>query len=504
MKKRVKVLLLGLFICLATIFWETPQAMATPNMQRNVVVVSGEGTTIVNELQKRYNLASEFQSATGDRTQEVDTANILYVDAEATGKSEIIGNKKVQTALERGIPIVISKPSAQLTTSIAGVGSDALASIIVQGKGRYAYLWEISDADNEIDSALLEFQTVEETSEESEQESGIIDISASTGEALTKKELAEALVSVLEKTDIIENHLAELALNSWASTDDIPPNRMWSVYEDFEWQQRELSDPSGEQSKTQTPRFRISATFRLLAADQPVKKKVLRISVGGVGFEPFQSGEGLIRNDTKHRGWAQAMTYVQFTPNSNFPGSIEDYVPVNEADVVSISSGFDWSIGLEASDPPSVSFSYSKSSTNTKQSKDFRTLTESLGDNGMLFYHNAYMVDGDTTIDARNLFASEWNDDMSKMFYDSIDGKRVRAWPTLSLQLLKPNSETVWYADSTENSTSSINIQAVQGLVYAYTKIKSDIIHSDRHIISFQLPRSKDSLINYSFVTYNP
>ena len=64
--------------------------------------------------------------------------------------------------------------------------------------------------------------------------------------------------------------------------------------------------------------------------------------VGGVGFEPVSSGQSLIRDNTKHRGWAQSVTYIEFKPTSDIFGRVQDYVPINTANDVTVTAGFSW------------------------------------------------------------------------------------------------------------------------------------------------------------------
>ncbi|SCY18720.1 hypothetical protein [Desulfoluna spongiiphila] len=408
-------------------------------------------------------------------------------------------------ALERGVPIIIESPTAQLLTELTGCGAEKVeAALIVQGKGRFFYSVSYMDPSatskecGVVQTEIPEDQRGNGEEEAIQQESPL---PTATTTEITDDRLETRLVEDLGDMESVNRKLETLQNDPFQQS-DIPDNRKWSHIWESDWINNVKNDPSEEQqNKTQKLRFRYSTTFKLLAADEPAKVKILNTVVGGFGFDPVPGGEQMIRNDHKHRGWAQSVTAVEFNPVDDALGFIQDYVPINQANSVTISAGYSWDIGFTGGGGPegpegSLSFSYGQNASHTKESKDFRTLTESRGDNGIIFYHNANIVGGDTEINALNLFDEEyWNSDMAKFFYFNFpNGERVRGWPSLSTQLLKPDSECVWYAKADETRTAVIDYYGHQGINYFYTKSYNNTNHFDKSIRHARISLTMDTV----------
>jgi hypothetical protein len=444
------------------------------NMKQNLIVKGKQDSELGKSIGSAYSISSEFVITKGARTTEVNKNNLLLIDPASLDESKIFNEPDVLTALEHGIPVVIIEPTATLLTGLTGFGIEGTdAAIIVKGKGPYYYSTTYMKAGNDSTEVKTLFAECtnpgeEELAPEPEIHSNLV--------AFEKIDLPKKLLEQLNNLDEVELILNDLAQSAWQQ-DDIPANRRWSHYWSMEdWKSIVLSDPSGEQTKTQTARFRFTTVFSLLAANTPVQKKIVNISVGGTGFEPFGSGQSLIRDNTKHRGWAQSMTFTEFVPQGNEFGNIEAYQPNNTADAVTITTGYSWDIGFTGGAGPegpsgSVSFSYSQNASSSIATKDFETKAETLGNAGMRFYHNCHVVGGDTIIDATQLFANSWNSTMGKMFYYHFpQGDRVRSWPGLARTLLMPGSECVWYAKPDENGIGTMSFGGNQGLNYCYSK----------------------------------
>ncbi len=444
-------------------------------MNQKLVVLGDAKTALGSALMESFEQASSLTEASkGDAS--VDKSQILFIDSGFEG-NKIDSSDQVTAALRSGTPIVINEPSSDLLLSLSGLGVDgAEAALIVKGKRNAyfvkTYMGEGEQAETITNATLSKSeppQGEEEAPSENDIESETVpeDTDSTT---LVMKDLSE-LSSIDEKL----NQMRALK----TADDSLPENRHWSTFWEMDWLNKVLSDPSGEKKKTQTARFRFTTIFDLLAANTPVKKKVFNSIVGGTGFEPVKSDESMIRNDNKHRGWAQSVTYIEFNPQDNKFGNIQDYVPVNSADDVSITAGYSWSIGFTGGGSGkgpegSVSFSYSQDSSHTISTKDFRTLAKSVGNAGLRFYHNTHVVGGDTIVDPLGFGfdgSSGFTKEMEKMFYYHFpDGDRVRSWPSLSRELLKPDSSCIWYADSNQNGVGKIDIKAFQGLNYFYSK----------------------------------
>ncbi|MEM0575383.1 hypothetical protein [Flavobacterium polysaccharolyticum] len=419
-----------------------------------------------------------FVISNGVRSKQVNVSNVLFVDVNSEDESKVSNEIELKTSLTNGIPIVINEPSANLLKNLTGFGVDGCeAAIIIKGKGNYFYTRTFMKANFDIEqvkTATMQIQEVrkdeneEERTSEPEVHSNLV--------SYEEINLVEAVLEGLKNIAEIESILDALGNSSWQN-ESVPQNRKWSNYWAMDsWKSMVLNDPSEETSKTQTARFRFTCTFSLLAANKPAKVKIFNVSVGGTGFEPMIAGQSLIRDNNKHRGWAQSLTSVEFLPTSNEFGNIESYLPINTAKEVTVSTGYSWDIGFSggvSAEGPSgeVSFSYSENKSSSISNLDFETLTESEGDNGMRFYHNCHIVGGDTSVNPKEMFGSEWTKMMGKMFYYHFpDGDRVRSWPNLSKSLLKPGCECVWYAKSTASKTGVIKFGATQGLNYFYSK----------------------------------
>lgn len=439
--------------------------------ERRLVTISGGDSALRRVLESRFKGAEAF-AGEGYPAGKVNAANVLYLDAAAAGPEKMSGDTRVQEAVARRIPIVVDRPTPELLMALGGIGVAARAAVLTPWSGRLCHVMSLHDEGSvEVGGATMEVAPEEggDVKEAGDEplEPAKPSLQEEPGPATpwTDEEAAAAVVEALSGLDEVEARLAAAAADP-RMADEVPDNRKWAHLIDLRWREQTLSDPSGEQpGKRQTARFRISATYHLLAADEPVRRKVLNISVGGAGFEP---GYPLIRNDDKHRGWAQALTQVKFEPLDGDFGHVEDFVPANTSDQVSVVSGYQWQIGLQGD---KVGFNYSANTSHTKQTQDFRTLTGSVGSAGMVFWHNAYMVGGDTQIDARRLFEVGWNDEKRKLFYTRFPGTlHVRSWPGLATQLLKPDSETVWYTPERQAQVGYLLLEGLQGLVYAWVK----------------------------------
>jgi hypothetical protein len=463
-------------------------------MKRNLIVLSNQSSPLRTALEGVHSLSSDYIIQESARTTQVDPENVLFIDANSFAESKIISLAPVKTALHKGIPIVITGASSTLLTALTGFGVEGTrAVIIVKGNGRIFYSKTFMVSDSSAESLGTESMLIPEDRRGEDRTDNISvakDIHPVV--SLVEYDLPQSVIEDLGKLDEVESILENLAKSSW-NDESIPENRKWHHYWEPCWQSVQLTDPSYEQKdRKQNPNFMCSCTFRLIAADDPVKKKVFKVSVGGTGFAPCIDGETLIRYDTHHRGWAQSLTYVEFEPTGNEFGYIEMHLPTNTATEVSVMTQHTWgatfSGGGSAEGPEgSLSFTYQDSTGSTINSTDFSTSIERKGEAGMRFYHNAHVVGGDTFVDpidfgffgmGNNPYTSltnssdRWTDEMYKMFYkhNAFANHLVRTWPSLSLNLLSPGAECVWYADWTETREGKMKFGAAQGLNYFWHK----------------------------------
>jgi hypothetical protein len=130
------------------------------------------------------------------------------------------------------------------------------------------------------------------------------------------------------------------------------------------------------------------------------------------------------------------------------------------------------------------------------------------GNWGMCFFQNTYIVGGDTIVDPRyfgfnNLVSqSGWTSEMGKMFYEHISGRRVRSWPDLSRQLVKPDSECVYYSSSTQTGTGQMIVTGGQGMNYFYKKTNWVGVVT-QHCSHAWLERTTQFTVDFGSVHYN-
>ena len=181
------------------------------------------------------------------------------------------------------------------------------------------------------------------------------------------------------------------------------------------------------------------------------------------------------------------------------------HIPFNTANQVSVTSGYSWSIGFSVGAGPdgpegSLSFGYSENHSHTKSTQDFRTLTESVEENSIHFYHQVHIVGGDTIIqDARKLTRgantpdSNWPPEKWQMF----DGRNVREWPSLSMELIKPDCECVWYAQPDTTGEHIMSIIQRQYLNYCFSRSGTP------HTFHSMRGNFVNMHVNYDNVNYN-
>lgn len=472
---------------------------------RKLVILGDNKSTLSQTLQTSYSLTTEIEGLSSLRSAHVDPSQLLYIDAISCSAPDITLNHMVVTALRQGTPIILNSPNSKTLTDLTGFGLDNIeAALVVKGNGHLFYVKTYSKVQSSEITIGKEACLSSDNQLESDIDRDTLPDYEPSLTSLVELNPNEQIIQDLEDIALIESQLTGLKESGWQQ-DSIPENRQWSLYWDMEWRSHVLTDPSDETKNTQTARFKFTTTFNLLAANSPVKKKVFSTIVGGVGFEPLTSGQKMIRNDTSHRGWAQSMTYIEFKPTDDNFGTMENYVPINTANQVTVTAGFSWDIGFtaggDASGPSGdVSFSYSQNESHSISTTDFKTKAESIGNNGMRFYHNAHIVGGDTTVDPVYFgFTDEgWTDQMDKMFYYHFpDGDRVRSWPSLSRELLKPDSQCVWYANSNKTDLAKLEIHGCQGLNYFYKK------KGWRYCSHLALDKRDTVTIDFNKVTYD-
>ncbi|MCH9651805.1 MAG: leukocidin/hemolysin toxin family protein [Deltaproteobacteria bacterium] len=464
-------------------------------MKRNLVVLGESKSDLASKITDHFQVSEKLEVDEKRRgTRQVDPANVLFVDTPSFGESNVKENSQVRTAMENGVPIVVAGITADLQRDLIGCGAaDSEAVLIVKGVGPIYYCKSYSRQDamaSEARSILLDLESKQITRKAS-------GAPAASG-ALPS--LAEAVLEDLRDLKEAEERLQALS-DSPFQRDAVPDNRKWTLYYTFPWTSVVKDDPYGEYSGTQDLRYHFSVTFNLLAADDPAKVKVLSVAVSGSGFEP---------NDTIHygdhyKGWGQTMTYVQFTPQDNVFSPVEDYVPINQADDITVSAGFSWNVSFTGSTGKggqgSVSVGYSQDQSHTKSTTSFRTLTETIGNNGMRFYHNANIfgekdpteVDMVRIIDALYDSSNEWDSELDKLF----KGFETRKFPNLSLSLLKPDSECIWYLDSSEDRISNLEVKGLQAALFNHGNSAIREVQGTRHW------NTRLFLIDFSVVDYS-
>ena len=468
-------------------------------LKRNLMILGDAQCPLGSALQQELTVSNSIPQPPKFRISHLNPEHLLFVNGDSFDQTKLANEPSLQSALKGGIPILIQNPEASLLTTLTGLGvENAEAVLLVKGKNRVLYSrtykgsGSLSIVAGE-DSALLP---------EGEQSIKTVPSISSTFEEV-ESDITQSIMEDIENLDNIETYLETLSQNK-SFDKNIPENRTWShLWEMSEWKTSVRQDPSEETENTQTHRFKFSVLFSLIAADDPAKVKIFSTEVLGTGFEPIISEEEMMRNDNKHRGWAQSMTYVEFDPQGDEFGNIADYVPINTSNEVTVTAGFSWSVGFEAGvdgegGNGKLSASFSQDQSHTISTTDFQTLAESIGERGMRFYHNAHVVGGDTIVDTREFFKDGWNDEKDKMFYTyAVVDTRVRSWPSLSMELLKPDSSCVWFAKDTETRTGTIKLTGVQGMNYFYKK------GSTKHQSRIELVESDTISIDFSSVNYD-
>lgn len=453
-----------------------------------------------------YTPGTGMPVAPSSRASHVDRSQVLFIDPTQHDESTLAGHDAIRMAMDNGIPIVILEPSSPLLTAITGVGTpEVAAAILVNGNGVVYSKVYMGSGFTSISSGVASVAVPgDEAGAESEDEPANGEPAQghapAAGPATAERELTAMVIEDLERLEHIESTLVALSGSKWVDN-DVPSYRKFTQFRELEhWESLTLSDPSYETSKSQTVRFHYSVTLHLLAANEPATVKVVDIEIGGAGFYP----DALIRDDTAHRGWGQSLTAIKMEPLSNIFGHVQSYVPVNSANDVAVTTGFSWELGFSGGAGPegpsgSVSFSFSKNASSTVSYKDFNVLAEPIGEYGMQFYHNAYIVGGDTKVDPRYWFVSDWNGELSNMFYYHFpDGDRVRSWPDLSKRLVAPNAECVWYASPQQGGAGTLRVTGIQGVNYFYKK------KGWKHAPWNKLTASLDLSIDFGKVAYQP
>lgn len=87
------------------------------------------------------------------------------------------------------------------------------------------------------------------------------------------------------------------------------------------------------------------------------------------------------------------------------------------------------------------------------------------------------------------------------MFYQNISGWHVRYLPSLSLELLKPDSECVWYAPWDETRTVGLQLNGRHGINYC--RVKTRVFVADLYNHRDQISANEQFVINMSLVNYN-
>lgn len=460
-------------------------------MTRKLYTLSDDRSLLRSALEKEFTFTPGVLTAPASRSSYLEQEHILFIDATALDEAEISNHDSVKAAISGGIPMVILRPTSGLLKSIIGFGTDnTKAALVVLGKRRTAYCkaymdektlrawsgmaWSSEPSENagakHDDAHAKNDRADAKDKKEPEEEKPLLPTGA-VRTMIDEPDLPKTILEDLANGDQIEKTLTQLE-DSPTHSNSVPDNRIWNVSFDMGIASYTLNDPSGESNRTQTARFQIAVELKLIAANTP-HNKILHVIIKGAGFQPFLSGQSMIRDDVKHRGWAQSVTMVTVEPYHSVFGTIHDYLPKNEANVASVTIGFSSNIGFSGR---SLTASFTSDNSRTISSVDFRTLTEWFNQRSLRFYQNAYIVGGDTQIDARylgftNLVSQDgWTHDKGRMFYEHITGTRVRSWPSLSMQLVNPGSECLYYASSGATESGILEIKAGQGMNYVYTK----------------------------------
>lgn len=475
-------------------------------MKRKLFVLSDHESDLLSTLGNEFVRSSGPLPVPASRPSRLERGHVLFIDATVLDESTIPGDASVRAAMSSGIPVVILRPTSGLLKALTGCGiDDVAAALLVRGRGRTTYCKIYTDA-----RAARSFygeawsKGADAGSEDEPAAAGAPPSTGTIGDFGTVEELdLRKIVEDLAQADQIEEILAGLD-DSPGRSNQVPQNRDWSTYIAVSPKGGWLGDPSEETSNRQNIRIEFGVQLRLLAMDSPTKNKVLGVRIDGWGFEPRATNEGLIRDDHKHRGWAQSVTKVTVDPSHEAFGSVKEYVPSNAANVTSVSAGFDWSVGFSGGNQGgSVSASFSKSQSHTVSSVDFKTLTDRYLTRGIRFFQNAYIVGGDTQVDPKyfgfNNLANQsgWTGEMSKMFYQYALTRRVRSWPDLSKQLVRPYSEALYITGADERRSGRMTVTAGQGMNYFYTKGGSE------RCVSYWHEKSVTIDVDFSQVNYN-
>ena len=81
-------------------------------MKRNLVTIGDNKSPLYNTLAGSYYVSTKFEALGSRRVSPVNNNNLLYIDVSQEDQTKLVSDEKVITALQRGIPIIINKPSA--------------------------------------------------------------------------------------------------------------------------------------------------------------------------------------------------------------------------------------------------------------------------------------------------------------------------------------------------------------------------------------------------------
>lgn len=247
-------------------------------------------------------------------------------------------------------------------------------------------------------------------------------------QGLNPIECAQSIKEILDSTfEVPAAFKNEKDLREQSS---LPSNQYWMNY---------IPIPSQYVVGNQTVKNEIIMEVSLFASFYP-NYKYLRIRSVGAGFHPSGSGPLSWYNDYD-RGYFQSNVNVYMKPDNNNLKVLSSE-PKNINNQTQYTTGSSFTVGVDISQNPGFSPSYSISESKTTTISDFSIINNSSG------------IIGEWNFNLNMLENSIWD-----MFSSSFMRKgKVRTLPELALKNLQAITECVWYSDNSFKASVGIQL----------------------------------------------